>query len=692
MTAGDLGNHRRASAAVRCGLHYARRMPSARNALQGKRLHFGEATLILVTAMLFTAASSAIAFATKVGCTTTEPGAKREWLFGGRYDVVPCYSDLFTMWHGRGLSEHVFPYIHGGITPDGNLFGGVVEYPVLSGLIMWFSALGADTDGEFLWHSLLVLAPFAFITTILLALMTRWWVLLWAATPPIALYALHNWELPVVCAAVAGIAVMAWGCSADPTTGVRRWSVRTTAIVAAIPLGIGFSLKIYPGLFVLPLMLYVLTRGEAADRRGADRPRALDWLGAGYVALSAIVTVAATQLPFMIAGFEGWKAAIDFQTKREANLSTNSIYYWGLRFLTGGETPAYASIVDVASPLLIIVSFAVACFLGWRAYQRDGVFPWLGVSAAMLAGFMVFHKVHSPQYTLWILPFFVLLRVRWWLIALYLLADLVLDLTIFHLLLNYSATTRTWVLVGVNFGVWVHAIVLLVLIVAFVNARPREPLASYLSGTLPPPGPLTRLAQADSSGAAAWLGSPTLANQQVTLRPLALADAEALGTVAGEPDLYQWTTGVPHDTDSALAWIRTALADPHRVAFAVLDADGRLVGSTSFYEVDEASRSLAIGYTFYGPATMGTAVNPAAKLLLCDYAFTVCDAVRVVWHTHVQNARSRAAIAKLGAVYEGELRKHRRFRGGWRTTAQYAIVDDDWPASRERLEDRLAPV
>lgn len=667
-------------------------MPSARNAYAAKRLHFGETTLILVVGMLFTAASSALSYATKVGCTTPDaPGAERQWLYARPGDILSCYSDLMTMWHGRELSTHMFPYVHGGITPNGQLFGGVVEYPVLSGLLMWLSGLGADNDREFLWHSLIFLAPFAFITAILLALMTRWWSMLWVATPPLTLYALHNWELPVVCTAVAGVAVMAWGGSADPTTGVRRWPVPVTAAIAAIPFAVGFSLKIYPGLFVLPLMLWVLSRGEVADQR-RDRRRGLDWLGAGAVALSAVVTVLITQLPFMIAGYDGWKAAIDFQSRRQANLSTNSIWYWGLRFLTGGETATYNSIVDVLSPMLVVLSFGVACLLGWRVYLRDGAFPWLGVSGAMLAGFMLFHKVHSPQYTLWILPFFILLQVRWWQIAVYLAADLALDLTIFRLLGEASSGTHALATVGVNIGVWTHAILLLVFIVQFITAKPREPLASYLAGSLPPKGPLTRLAEFDDADARKWLGTPTLVSGAVTLRPLKLSDAEELGRVAGEPDLYQWTSGVPHGTGQAMSWIRAALSDPRRVPFAVLDADGMLVGTTSFYDVDAANQTLAIGYTFYGPAAMGTAVNPAAKLALCEYAFTACDAVRVVWHTHVENSRSRAAISKLGAVEEGQLRKHRRFRGGWRTTAQFAIVDDDWPASRKLLEARLAKI
>ncbi|MGB6123881.1 MAG: GNAT family N-acetyltransferase [Gordonia sp. (in: high G+C Gram-positive bacteria)] len=660
-------------------------MPSVRPAFARNRIHFGETALILVTAMLLTVASGALSFASKTGCTTPKGGGSREWLFAGPHQVMSCYSDLFTMWHERGLSEHLFPYVHGGITPDGHLFGGVVEYPVLSGLIMWFSGIGADNDYEFLWHSLLILMPFAFIVTILLALMTRWWVMLWAATPPLALYALHNWELPVVCAAVVGIAVVAWGCSASPTTGLRRWSVRATAIVAAIPFAIGFSLKIYPGLFVLPLMLYVLTRGE----KTRDRRSGLDWLGASYVALSAIVTVLVTQVPFMIAGYDGWKAAIDYQTLRPVGLSTNSIWYWGLRPLLGGITPAYTSIVDTASPLLIVAAFAFACFLGWRSYMRDGTFPWLGVSAAMLAGFMLFHKVHSPQYTLWILPFFVLLRVRWWLIALYLLGDLLLDITVFHLMMEQSSLTKTWVTVGLNVAVWSHAIILAILVVQFVDARPHEPLASYLRATVPPNGALTRLAAADWRAARSWLGAPTLANEHVTLRPLALSDGAELAKVPGDPALYRWTPPLPRTTEAAIEWIRQALADEARVPFAVIDRSGKLVGTTSFYDVNEADLTLAVGYTYYSPDAMGTTVNPAAKLLLCEYAFTTRGAVRVVWHTHSQNAQSRAAIAKLGAVPEGELRKHRRFGDGWRTTAQFAIVDDAWPASRERLRERL---
>ena len=115
-----------------------------------------------------------------------------------------------------------------------------------------------------------------------------------------------------------------------------------------------------------------------------------------------------------------------------------------------------------------------------------------------------------------------------------------------------------------------------------------------------------------------------------------------------------------------------------------------MVGSTSYYDITPDYRALAIGHTWCSAAVHGTAVNPEAKLLLLRRAFEDLSAVRVVWHTDERNAQSRAGIAKLGATFEGLLRKHRPLPdGSWRTTAQFAMTDDDWPAAREALSKRL---
>nr|WP_223204880.1 GNAT family protein [Gordonia jinghuaiqii] len=188
------------------------------------------------------------------------------------------------------------------------------------------------------------------------------------------------------------------------------------------------------------------------------------------------------------------------------------------------------------------------------------------------------------------------------------------------------------------------------------------------------------------------MGTGPLVGGRVTLRPLTVDDADALSRVVGDPGRFRWSPGVPTDRESAARFIEAATADPEsRVAYAVIDnEDGRLVGATSFYEIDATNRSTCIGYTFYSERVQGTTVNPTAKLLLMRHAFEECGAVRLTWHTHEDNAQSRAAITKLGASFEGLLRKHRRFGDGWRTTALYAMTDDDWPAAKAVLLQRVS--
>ncbi|WP_067567773.1 glycosyltransferase 87 family protein [Nocardia acidivorans] len=391
----------------------------------------------------------------------------RSTIFDSVKDSAVCYSDIQFLWLGRDINEHVFPYLSGGITPDGALTGGAVEYPVLSGLFMWLGAIGAHDDAAFLLHSALLLAPFALLTAYMLGRMGGRAALLWAAGPPLILYAFHNWELPVVCAAVGAVYIV---------TSMTRYSLRARAIAAAMLLGIGFCLKLYPGIFVLPLLLYVLV-GEPEQGVDARSPRPFDVRGALAVAATAIGTVVLVNLPFALAGYEGWRASITFQQLRQADITTNSIWYWGLRPMfgkTAADESAFQDVVAVASPVLILAAFALAAWLGWRRFAVTGVYPWIGVSGAMLCGFLLFHKVHSPQYTLWLIPFLVLLRVRWSLIVVYLLADAAIGIGVFRYFYalgsGHSAELEENV---VQFGVWGRAALLLVLFFLFIRAKPR---------------------------------------------------------------------------------------------------------------------------------------------------------------------------------------------------------------------------
>lgn len=188
-----------------------------------------------------------------------------------------------------------------------------------------------------------------------------------------------------------------------------------------------------------------------------------------------------------------------------------------------------------------------------------------------------------------------------------------------------------------------------------------------------------------------WFDAPVLEGRHVRLEPLHLEHAPALAAAADDPELFRWTSVAIDCTADAEAFILAAQKDSQRLTFAQVDLrTGAVVGTTSYYAISPSLRCLAIGYTWISRSAQGTGINPEAKYLLLHRAFDELGAVRVEWHTDELNAQSRAAIAKLGAGFEGLMRKHRKRRdGSWRTTALFAMTDDDWPGAKARLEQRI---
>ena len=138
--------------------------------------------------------------------------------------------------------------------------------------------------------------------------------------------------------------------------------------------------------------------------------------------------------------------------------------------------------------------------------------------------------------------------------------------------------------------------------------------------------------------------------------------------------------------DRALAEARTG----ERVAYAVRRlSDGAVVGTTSFLHADAPNRCVEIGSTFLNPQARAGPTNPDMKLAMLTHAFEQ-GAVRVEIRTDGRNLRSQAAIAKLGAMREGVLRKQKvLWNGTARETVVYSIIDDDWPQVRRGLQARL---
>ncbi len=145
--------------------------------------------------------------------------------------------------------------------------------------------------------------------------------------------------------------------------------------------------------------------------------------------------------------------------------------------------------------------------------------------------------------------------------------------------------------------------------------------------------------------------------------------------------------------DGIADWVEHALAmrdAGQQLPFAIV-ADGRVVGSTRFYDIDLSVPTLAIGYTFHAASVWRSHVNTANKRLMLGHAFDALGAQSVYFHTSQLNLRSQAAIERLGAHRDGILRAHKRHKdGSLRDTYVYSIAAPEWPAIRERLDLRLA--
>ena len=203
--------------------------------------------------------------------------------------------------------------------------------------------------------------------------------------------------------------------------------------------------------------------------------------------------------------------------------------------------------------------------------------------------------------------------------------------------------------------------------------------------------------------------APThLSGTHVRLEPLARTHVTGLVAAAREdPALYQWSA-IPQTVmemaqyvDTALAWREAGTA----LSFATVRlADNRVVGSTRFFLLERwpwpaghaavrraGPDGCEIGYTWLSGSAVRTAANTEAKFLMLGHAFDTWGVHRVCFHTDVRNERSRAALARLGARFEGVLRAHRLATDlKPRDSARFSIIDAEWPQVKRRLRELLA--
>jgi RimJ/RimL family protein N-acetyltransferase len=190
------------------------------------------------------------------------------------------------------------------------------------------------------------------------------------------------------------------------------------------------------------------------------------------------------------------------------------------------------------------------------------------------------------------------------------------------------------------------------------------------------------------------LGPVTLSGSHVRLEPLRHTHLDRLVEAAVDERIWVW---LPKDLRPAAEMVRfidEAIAHEEQgqeYAFAVVALPSQeVVGTTCYLDVTPSARGVEIGWTWYSPRVWGTSVNPEAKLLLMRHAFEGWGAIRVYFKTDMLNERSRAALEKLGASFEGALRNHRiRRDGSYRASAVYSVIAEEWPDVEAGLLERL---
>jgi len=190
------------------------------------------------------------------------------------------------------------------------------------------------------------------------------------------------------------------------------------------------------------------------------------------------------------------------------------------------------------------------------------------------------------------------------------------------------------------------------------------------------------------------LSPVTLTGQFVRLEPLTEAHLEGLWSVGNDPSIWTWNPSPIETKEDMRRYIELALdaqAKGDVLVFATVDlASNKVIGSTRYGAIDLSNKRLEIGWTWIAPAWQRTAINTEAKLLMMRYAFNSLQCNRIEWKTDSMNERSRNAILRLGATFEGTFRQHMVTASGrLRDTVYYSVVRNEWPTIEAELIRKL---
>ncbi|MGH2710144.1 MAG: glycosyltransferase 87 family protein [Actinomycetota bacterium] len=353
------------------------------------------------------------------------------WADGRQYNRL-CYSDVAALYasgdRDRGLDEDRFPYLD-----------GENEYPVLTGLSMWVTALPADGYPTFFTWTALLLTGAALATSALLYRVAGQRAFLFALAPTLAIYGLMNWDLLAVALAAGGT--------------VAYLRKRDTA--AGVLLGLGAAAKLYPALLVVP---FALGRLRARERSGAAR--LAGWAAGAWVAVN---------LPFAIVSFDRWSEFFRFNAIRPDDW--DSLYRISARYLGFTWDPA------IVNGLALLLFLALGAALWISVGRHMPASETWKLAFPLLILFLLTSKVYSPQYGLWLLPWFALAFPDIRLFAAFQLADIAVFVTRFEFFAQLQGVGDGLPRWSFELAVLVRAAILVLCVIVWARRAKRQPEA-----------------------------------------------------------------------------------------------------------------------------------------------------------------------------------------------------------------------
>jgi uncharacterized membrane protein len=372
-----------------------------------------------------------------LGLAVKAPCASGQWGDGRQYERL-CYTDIVPLLGTEQLTGGRLPYLD---RCDENVSGQCDEYPVLS---MWAMRLTAWTSGpdagRFFAANVVLLTLAAVATTLCLYLIVGARALYFALAPTLLVYGYINWDLLAVAFATGGTLLY-----------LKRRDVWSGAL-----LGLGAATKLYPALLLVP---FVAGRFRSKE---PDRGIHLTWAAAGVWAV--------VNLPFAIAAPRGWWEFFRFNSSRPTDW--DSLWFIGCHRLTGEYPCGGTRLVNVLSALLFVVLVAVVW--RWKIARDPGFARWT-LGFPLLVLFVLSSKVYSPQYSLWLLPWFALALPDLRLFAAFELADVAVFVTRFSWFAELAGFGGTPI-GAFEIAVVVRAVILLVCVVAWVRRREPAPV------------------------------------------------------------------------------------------------------------------------------------------------------------------------------------------------------------------------